>query len=61
LAERYVADTRALQDGWRQQLAATAAPPAADAAAWALIELPGHPVLTLPVMAGSSLVTSTRS
>jgi Fic family protein len=50
LAEGYLADARALQERWRNQLAATARPPRADAAAWALIEvLPGHPVLTLPV------------
>lgn len=50
LAERYLADARALQDRWREDLSASPRPPRADAAAWALIEvLPGHPVLTLPV------------
>ncbi len=49
LAERYLAEAASLQQGWRDRLAALS-PLRADAAAWAVIdELPGHPVITLPV------------
>jgi Fic family protein len=49
LAERYVGRVQALQDAWREQLR-DRADLRADAAAWAVIdELPGHPVITVPV------------
>lgn len=49
LAERYLRRVQGLQDAWREQLRDHAAL-RADAAAWAVIdELPGHPVITVPV------------
>jgi len=49
LAERYLGQVVDLQDTWRARLAEHANV-RADAAAWAVIdELPGHPVITLPV------------
>lgn len=50
LASAYVDAVRALQGRWREQLAARAPAPRADAAAWAIIDvLPAHPVITGPV------------
>lgn len=52
LAERYVQETRSLQDRWRERLRSGHRPPRADAAAWAVIDLlPGYPVVTAPVLA----------
>ncbi len=49
LAERYLGQVVDLQDTWRARLTEHANV-RADAAAWAVIdELPGHPVITLPV------------
>lgn len=49
LAERYLAEVRDLQEHWRRRLS-DHADVRSDAAAWAVIdELPGHPVITLPV------------
>jgi Fic family protein len=49
LAERYLGRVQELQDAWREQLH-DHADLRADAAAWAVIdELPGHPVITVPV------------
>jgi Fic family protein len=49
LAERYLMAVADLQDEWRARLREYENP-RADAAAWAVIdELPGHPVVTLPV------------
>jgi Fic family protein len=49
LAERYLGRVQGLQDAWREQLR-DHADLRADAAAWAVIdELPGHPVITVPV------------
>jgi len=49
LAKRYLGQVEDLQDAWRARLA-DHANVRADAAAWAVIdELPGHPVITLPV------------
>jgi Fic family protein len=49
LAERYLGRVQELQDAWREQLR-DHADLRADAAAWAVIdELPGHPVITVPV------------
>lgn len=49
LAERYLGEVKGLQERWRQGLR-NRANLRSDAAAWAVIdELPGHPVVTLPV------------
>ncbi|MFV0318671.1 MAG: Fic family protein [Microthrixaceae bacterium] len=49
LAERYLGRVHDIQEGWRAQLR-RCADLRADAAAWAVIdELPGHPVITVPV------------
>lgn len=49
LAERYLGRVRGLQDAWREQLRRQANL-RADATAWAVIdELPGLPVITVPV------------
>jgi len=49
LAERYLAEVIDLQQRWRECLRSHAEV-RSDAAAWAVIdELPGHPVVTLPV------------
>jgi Fic family protein len=49
LAERYLGRVQELQEAWRQQLR-DHADLRADSAAWAVIdELPGHPVITVPV------------
>lgn len=49
LAERYLVRVQELQEAWRQQLR-DHADLRADNAAWAVIdELPGHPVITVPV------------
>lgn len=49
LAERYLGRVQDLQNAWRAQLR-NHADLRADAAAWAVIdELPGHPVITVPV------------
>lgn len=49
LAKRYLGRVQELQEAWRQQLR-DHADPRADGAAWAVIdELPGHPVITVPV------------
>jgi hypothetical protein len=49
LAERYLAAVAELQDRWRETLGRRAGL-RSDAAAWAIIDqLPGHPVVTLPV------------
>lgn len=49
LAERYLGRVQELQERWREQLRHRA-DLRADAAAWAVIDqLPGHPVITVPV------------
>ncbi|MBK5223756.1 MAG: Fic family protein [Acidimicrobiia bacterium] len=49
LAERYLSAVEDLQDRWRERLRGQIAP-RSDAAAWAVIDqMPGHPVITLPV------------
>jgi Fic family protein len=49
LAERYLSRVQDLQNQWRSELR-DEANVRADAAAWAVIdELPGHPVITVPV------------
>ncbi len=49
LAKRYLGRVQELQEAWRQQLR-DHADLRADGAAWAVIdELPGHPVITVPV------------
>lgn len=49
LAERHLGRVRELQEAWRSQLREHS-DLRADAAAWAVIdELPGHPVITVPV------------
>ncbi len=49
LAERYLGRVEDLQEAWRAQLR-DCADLRTDAAAWAVIdELPGHPVITVPV------------
>lgn len=49
LAEHYLVRVQELQDAWREQLR-DHADLRADATAWAVIdELPGHPVITVPV------------
>ncbi|MGH2882396.1 MAG: hypothetical protein ACRDPA_06810, partial [Solirubrobacteraceae bacterium] len=55
LASAYVQAVQELSTRWRDQLAASAAAPRADAAAWAVIDiLPAHPVLTAPVAAAAT-------
>jgi Fic family protein len=52
LAEAYLGEVQNLSATWRARLAARAAPPRADAAVWAVIDvLPAHPVITAPVAA----------
>lgn len=52
LASAYLREMRELSATWRAKLAARPAPPRADAAAWAVIDiLPAHPVITGPVAA----------
>jgi len=52
LASAYVQDVQDLSAAWRAKLAARPAPPRADAAAWAVIDiLPAHPMITAPVAA----------
>ncbi|MEQ9323526.1 MAG: hypothetical protein RIF41_30465, partial [Polyangiaceae bacterium] len=49
LAERYLGRVQDLQETWREQLREHT-DLRADAAAWAVIDdLPGHPVITVPV------------
>jgi Fic family protein len=49
LAERYLGEVELLQERWRERLRAGASV-RSDAAAWAVIdELPGYPVITVPV------------
>lgn len=51
LAERYLQETRFLQDRWREQLRGSARPPRVDATAWSVIDLlPGYPVVTTSVL-----------
>ncbi|MEX1045949.1 MAG: Fic family protein [Actinomycetota bacterium] len=48
LAGFYLERVRNLQEEWRSRLRAVAAPPRADAAAWAVIDiLPAHPVISV--------------
>lgn len=48
-ASRYLTEVEALKQRWSEQLTDTASV-RSDAAAWAIIDqLPGHPVITLPV------------
>ncbi|MGH7700451.1 MAG: Fic family protein [Gemmatimonadales bacterium] len=55
LAEAYLSRVRELTESWRAQLRSRPAPPRADAAAWALIDiLPGHPVITAAVAAAAA-------
>ena len=50
LARGYLAEVQALSERWRMMLAASASPPRADAAAWAIIDvLPAHPLITASV------------
>lgn len=50
LASAYLREVQELAATWRARLAAGPAPPRADAAAWAVIDiLPGHPMITAPV------------
>ena len=52
LAERYLADVRALGDEWRAQLNNLPAAPRRDAAAWAILDvLPAQPILTAAALA----------
>ena len=49
LARAYLTGVRAMQDRWRERLAA-GPNPRADAAAWAIVDvLPAHPVVSVPV------------
>jgi Fic family protein len=51
LAERYLQETRSLQERWREQLRSAARPPRVDATAWSVIDLlPGYPVVTTSVL-----------
>jgi Fic family protein len=55
LATGYLEAVRALGDHWRARLAASARPPRADAAAWAVIDvLPAHPLITAPIAAAAT-------
>ncbi len=55
LASAYVQDVQDLSAAWRAKLAARPAPPRADAAAWAVIDiLPAHPMITAPVAAAAA-------
>lgn len=55
LATGYLEAVRALGDRWRARLAASARPPRADAAAWAVIDvLPAHPLITAPIAAAAT-------
>lgn len=55
LAAGYLEAVQALTERWRVQLGASASPPRADAAAWALIGvLPAHPLVTAPVAAAAT-------
>jgi hypothetical protein len=52
LAHAYVTAVGDLQERWREQLRATANPPRAGAAPWAIIDLlPAHPMISGPVAA----------
>jgi len=55
LASVYVRKVLELTSTWRAKLAAAAAPPRSDAAAWALIDaLPAHPVITATTAAAAA-------
>jgi Fic family protein len=55
LAEQYLREARSLQDRWRADLRSRAQPPRSDAAAWAVIDqLPGHPIVTVPVLVAAT-------
>jgi len=55
LASAYLREVQDLSAGWRARLAARPAPPRADAAAWAVIDiLPAHPMITAPVAAAAA-------
>jgi Fic family protein len=55
LAEQYLRGARSLQDRWRANLQSSPDPPRSDAAAWAVInQLPGHPVVTVPVLVAAT-------
>lgn len=54
-ASAYLQEVRDLSAEWRSRLAARPAPPRADAAAWAVIDvLPAHPIITAPVAAAAA-------
>ena len=51
LAEAYLAELKTLRDDWRRRLAERADAPREDAAAWKIIDqLPGHPIVTGPLI-----------
>jgi Fic family protein len=55
LAEQYLREARSLQDRWRADLRSSPQPPRSDAAAWAVIDqLPGHPIVTVPVLVAAT-------
>ena len=55
LAQTYLASVKQLQEGWRQQLRATSAPPRADSVAWTIIDLlPAHPMISAPMTVGAT-------
>jgi Fic family protein len=55
LAEHYLREARSLQDLWRADLRSSPQPPRSDAAAWAVIDqLPGHPIVTVPVLVATT-------
>jgi Fic family protein len=55
LATAYLREVQDLSAAWRAKLAARPAPPRADAAAWAVIDiLPAHPMITAPVAAAAA-------
>jgi len=55
LAEQYLREARSLQDRWREDLRGSPQPPRSDAAAWAVIDqLPGHPIVTVPVLVAAT-------
>ncbi len=55
LAHACLMAVRALQEQWREQLAASSGAPRRDAAAWAILDvLPAYPVLTAPAATGAT-------
>ena len=55
LASSTCREARSLQDRWRTDLRSSPEPPRSDAAAWVVIDqLPGHPIVTVPVLVAAT-------